>query len=78
MNIQKNKKISQAKMDGFTMGVLAGAAVLNDAFDFQDDELRFFMEGSKEVVASISRHQDSAKYIIKELERMTGIELTFS
>lgn len=78
MNIQKNKKMDRAKVDGFNMGLLARCCVLNDYFDFEDDELKEYIEGCKKVVESIASRQDSAKYIIGELKKMTGIELTFS
>ena len=73
----KSRKIDQAKLDGFNMGLLAGCAVLNDAFDFTDEELHFFLEQCNEVVNSISSGNDSASHIIRELEKMTGIEFTF-
>ena len=47
----KNRKIDQARRDGFNMGILCGCAVLNDRFDFLDEELRDWMDQCSWVVS---------------------------
>lgn len=75
---EKSRKITRAQLDGFTMGLLAGAAVLNDVYDFDDDAIVAYFEDCKLLIESIAKKMDSPKYIIKELEKMTNVKLTFS
>ena len=74
----KSRKIDEARKDGFNMAMLCAAAVLNDVFDFEDEKITFFMEQCKVILESIATGQDSPRYIIRELEKMTGVELSFS
>ena len=63
---------------GFQMAILAGAVVLNDIFDFEDADLTEWMEKTNELIGSIAADIDKPKYMIRELEKMTGYELDFT
>ena len=71
------RKVRKAQLNGYRMGLLSGLVVLNDYFDFTDDELSEYIEGCKKVVASISDGSESAEHINSELEKMTGVSVLF-
>ena len=57
------------------MGVLSGLVVLNDYFDFTDEEMSEFVDGCMKVTESIHDGESDAGKISKKLEEMTGVSL---
>lgn len=73
----KQQTIDKARADGFKMAILAGAIVLNDIYDFPDEDIECWMNRVNELIGSISVGADSAKYLIRALEEMTNITVDF-
>ena len=61
---------------GWQVGLLCSAAVLNDKFDFTDEQIAEFMKSCDVLMYSMVRGVDDWKAVERELEKMTGIRLT--
>lgn len=61
---------------GWQVGLLCSAAVLNDKFDFTDEQIAEFMKACDVLMYSMVRGMDDWKAVERELEKMTGIRLT--
>ena len=63
---------------GWQLGLLSAAAVLNDVFDFSNEDMARFMKDCDVLMESMNRQIDDYDKIAKQLEYLTGIRLTLN
>ena len=68
-------KARKATNDGYRIGLMVASAVLNDKYDFTDDELRDFIIYCDQLMYSMTNDMDSWRDIERALMQITGLQL---
>lgn len=68
---------TNAQIIGFKTGVLAMAATMNDLFgeEITEDMIAATVEGAMQVMYAIADGTEECRYINRELEKRTGINI---